>query len=212
MIKANKKTLIITSLLILAPIVFGLIMWGELPEKVPTHFGLDGSPDGWNSKGFAVFGLPLLVLALHWIAVLATEKDNKNKDQNPKVLTLVLWICPLLCVGVSGLTYSWALGKEVNVKTVLLLILGVIFVAIGNYLPKCKQNRTVGIRIKSTLSSEENWNATHRFAGRIWFFGGLSMVLCAFLPNIAAIIILSIAVLIMLIAPWIYSLRYNKKS
>lgn len=211
MIKQNKKTLVITSLLILLPIIFGLVMWNELPEKVPTHWGVNGNPDGWSSKGFAVFGLPLIVFVLHWLAVLATEKDNKNKGQNPKVMTLVLWICPLLCVTLSTVTYSYALGNQVNVKTVVLLILGVLFAAIGNYLPKCKKNHTIGIRIKSTLSSEENWNITHRFAGRIWFAGGIAIMVCAFLPNTAAAVVMLVTVLVMLIAPWVYSVKYKTK-
>lgn len=212
MIKANRKTLIITSLLILLPVVFGVVMWDKLPEKMPTHFGLDGTPDSWSSKGFAVFGLPLIVLALDWFAVFVTEKDNKGKDQNKKIMTLVLWICPLICIGVSAAMYSWALGNEVNVKTVVVLLLGVIFTAIGNLLPKCKPNRTMGIRIKSTLSSEENWVATHRFAGRIWFAGGIVVLASAFLPNTAAAIVMLVTLLVMAVVPCVYSVRYKTKE
>ena len=211
MIKANRKMLIITSVLILLPIVFGVVMWNELPEKIATHFGVNGNPDGWSSKGFAVFGLPLIVLALNWLAVLVTEKDNRGKEQNKKLMTLVLWICPLISIGLSAAMYSWALGKEVNVKTVVVLLLGVIFTAIGNLLPKCRPNRTMGIRIKSTLSSEENWVATHRFAGKIWFAGGIVVLICAFLPNTAAAVVMLIALLAMMVVPWVYSLKYNKK-
>ena len=212
MIKANKKMLIITSVLILLPIVFGIVKWDMLPEKMPTHFGVDGTPDGWSSKGFAVFGLPLVVLALNWFAVLVTEKDNRGKEQNKKVINLVLWICPLISIGLSAVTYSYALGKEVNVKTVVLLILGVLFTAIGNLLPKCTPNRTIGIRIKSTLSSEENWVATHRFAGRIWFAGGIVVLISAFLPNTAAAIVAFVALFIMVIVPLVHSVRYKTKE
>ncbi len=212
MIKANRKTLVITSLLILLPVVFGVVMWDKLPEKMPTHFGLDGTPDSWSSKGFAVFGLPLIVLALDWFAVFVTEKDNKGKDQNKKIMTLVLWICPLICIGVSAAMYSWALGNEVNVKTVVVLLLGVIFTAIGNLLPKCKPNRTIGIRIKGTLSSEENWVATHRFAGRIWFTGGIVVLASAFLPNTAAAIVMLVTLLVMAVVPCVYSAKYKTKK
>ncbi len=212
MIKANRKTLIITSLLILLPVVFGVVMWDKLPEKMPTHFGLDGTPDGWNSKGFAVFGLPLIVLALDWFAVFVTEKDNKGNEQNKKLMTLVLWICPLICIGVNAATYSWALGNEVNVKTVVVLLLGVIFTAIGNLLPKCKPNRTIGIRIKGTLSSEENWNATHRFAGKIWFAGGVLMMLCGFLPGLWMALGVCAVMLILVVIPIVYSWRFYKRE
>lgn len=54
---------------------------------------------------------------------------------------------------------------------------------IGNYLPKCRQNYTIGIRVKWAVENEENWNATHRFAGKVWAVGGVLMMGCSFLPE-----------------------------
>ena len=48
-----------------------------------------------------------------------------------------------------------------------LIYYGTRFIVIGNYLPKIKQNNTIGIRIVLTLQDGENWNATHSFSGRI---------------------------------------------
>ena len=82
-----------------------------------------------------------------------------------------------------------------------MLGLGLMFAAIGNYFPKCRPNRTVGIRIIWTLGSEENWNATHRFAGKVWVIGGLIMVLAALLPEVPGIIVTILAAAALSILP-----------
>ena len=88
--------------------------------------------------------------------------------------------------------------------------LGLMFAAIGNYLPKCRPNRTVGIRISWTLGSEENWIATHRFAGKVWVIGGLIIVLAALLPEVPRIIVTVLAVAALSILPIAYSYRYHR--
>jgi uncharacterized membrane protein len=82
----------------------------------------------------------------------------------------------------------------------------------GNYMPKCKQNRTIGVRIKWTLENEENWNATHRFTGKVMFFGGLLMMLCCFLPEFWGAGIALAIVFVCVLATYIYSYAYYKKQ
>lgn len=180
MIKKNLKTLILTSVIILLPILAGLILWDKLPEKVPVHFNAQGVADGYGSRGMAVFMMPLFMLAVHWLCTVITSLDPKSKNITPKSMNLVLWIIPAISILVSGVIYVYALGKEFNVGTVIILFFGFFFVVIGNYLPKCKQNYTIGIKIPWTLDSTENWNFTHRLAGKTWLIGGLLLIATAF--------------------------------
>ena len=179
---------------------------------MPIHWGVNGEADRWSSKTFAVFVLPLIILAIHGICIFASRKDFRDKKQSPKVMGLVLWICPLLSVMANSLTYAISLGKEINVLFVVSLIMGALFVLIGNYLPKCQQNRIVGIRLKWTLGNEANWNATHRFAGKVWVIGGLLLMASSLLPNS----ILPWAMITLLIVftslPILYSYRFYKKG
>ena len=87
MIKKNLKTMILTSIIILAPIVAGLILWDKLPAELATHFGENGEPNGWSSKEFTVFGMPLFLLAVHWFCVAFTGVDPKNKNISDKMIT-----------------------------------------------------------------------------------------------------------------------------
>ena len=209
MIKKNLKTLIITSLIILLPILAGVILWNRLPEQIPTHWNAAGEVDGWSSKPFAVFGLPGILLAAQWLCVLVTGADPKKANHPEKVLKLVLWIIPLLSVVLGVITYATAMGKAVRIEIILPVIIGLLFTVIGNYMPKCKQNYTIGIKIPWTLNSEENWNRTHRFAGRLWVVCGLLIMLTGFLGGFWVFLPI---VILMVLAPFIYSYVLHRKG
>jgi len=204
----NNRMIVLTALLCLVPIAFGLILWDALPDPMPTHFGPDNQPDGWSSKPFAVFGLPLIIMALHLACVFGTRSDPKYANISGKIMGLVLWICPAISILCGGLMYAVALGHELNVGLYLMLLIGVVFVVAGNYLPKSRQNYTVGIKIPWTLSDVENWNATHRFAGRLWMAAGVVILATAWLEQVW--VFLPIVVL-MVIAPVAYSYLFYRR-
>lgn len=210
MMKKNKWKLLITSLVILFPILFGLIVWDKLPEQMTTHWGMDGNADGWSSREFAVFALPLFMLAGHWICIFCTSKDPKNKEQNSKVFGRVLWICPVVSLILGGMIYAAALGKEFKMNTIMSLLIGLMFVVIGNYLPKCRQNHTIGIKVKWTLENEENWNATHRFGGKVWVASGILLMAGSFLPENIVFYFLLSCVIVSGILPVGYSFCYYR--
>lgn len=195
----TRLSIILSSIIIVLPIFFGLAFWNRLPDPMPTHWGMDGTVDGWSSRPFAVFFLPLLVLLLHLLCCLGTRKDSKNKNQNKKLLDLVVWITPSISILGNGIMYGVVLGKEIDLPFIMSLFLGLVFVVVGNYLPKCQQNRTIGIRIKWTLENEANWNATHRFAGKLWVAGGLAAIGSAFLPSRSFILILVLLAILTLL-------------
>ena len=209
MIKKNLKVLIITSIIILLPMVAGLVLWNRLPEQVPFHWNAAGEVDGWASKGVAVFVPSAVMLALQWLCMIVTSADPKKQNHPQKVVHLVLWLIPLLTVFISALMYATALGGDVRVEMLMPILLGVVFIAIGNYMPKCKQNYTIGIKIPWTLANEENWNRTHRLAGWIWVGGGVVMMLAGFFDLFWLIMV---ATAIMVLIPLIYSYILHKKG
>ena len=209
MIKRNLKVLIISSIVTLLPIVAGLILWNQLPEQIPTHWNASGEIDGWSSKPFAVFGLPLIMVAAQWLCMLGTSADPKKENHPAKVLHLVLWIIPVLSVVLNTMTYMAALGKEVRIEVIMPILIGLILAIVGNYMPKCKQNYTIGIKIPWTLNSEENWNRTHRFAGWLWTFCGIALMLTGI---IGGFWIFLFVVLLMVFAPILYSYLLFRKG
>ncbi len=211
MLKKNKLKVIISSVIVLLPILFGIIMWKDLPDIMTTHWGADGNADGFSGKVFAVFGLPVILFALHLACLLFTALDKKQKEQNQKALGMIFWIIPAISLFTNGIMYRAAFGKEFDIAFFLPALLGVMFLFMGNYLPKVKQNSTLGIKISWTLNNEENWNKTHRFAGKVWFVGGLIVLLCIFLPLTAMAWALVSVTVAMVLIPIVYSYRIYRQ-
>ena len=209
MIKENKRKLILTSVVILIPVIIGIILWNKLPDTIATHWGINGDPDSYNSKAFAVFALPLILFVVHWICVIATKLDPKSKNINSKMFSIVLWICPAISLVMNTMVYLIALGKEIRFVSVVIIFMGLLFIIIGNYLPKCRQSYTMGIKLPWTLNDEENWNKTHRFAGALWVIGGIVIIATAIFESF--IIFFSIMA-VMIIAPTVYSYLHYKNN
>ena len=209
MIKKNLKVLIVTSVVILLPVLAGLLLWNQLPEQIPSHWNASGEIDGWSGKPFAVFGLPLILLAAQWLCMLGTCTDPKKKNHPTKIVHLVLWIIPVLSAVLHTVTYMTAMGMEVRMERVMPVFMGLLFAIIGNYLPKCKQNYTIGIKIPWTLNSEENWNKTHRFAGWVWTVCGVVIMLTGFFGGFWVLLPI---MLLMVFAPMLYSYLLHRKG
>ena len=209
MIKKNLKVLVITSLVILLPMVAGLILWNQLPEQMPSHWNAQGESDGWSSKPFSVFGLPLLMLAFQWICALGTGADPKKANHPEKMVQLVLWIIPVISTVLHVFVYAAALGEEVRMEVVMPVFIGLVLMIVGNYMPKCKQNYTIGIKIPWTLNNEENWNKTHRFAGWLWTICGLVIMLTGIFGGVW---IFLVVVILMGFAPMTYSYILHRKG
>lgn len=212
MIKENKKKLILTSVIIVLPIIAGLLLWNKLPDQVPTHWNTQGEVNGWSSKAFAVFGLPVFLFGIHWLCLLAAKTDPKRRNYSEKMWNLVLWICPVVSIFTAVLVYGASLGMEFQIDKFMPILMGVTFIIIGNYMPKCKQNYTLGIKLPWTLNDEENWNYTHRLAGKVWVVGGILFMGCVFLPVKFLDVALIAIILILTGIPVVWSYLFYKKD
>lgn len=209
MLKQNKGKLLLSTVILLLPMSVGLILWNAIPDSIPIHWNVAGEVDGWASKPMAVFGMSGFILAIHWVCLLITAADPKHKNIQGKPLDLVLWICPFLSLLSHTFVYAGALGYDLSIQIILPLLMGGMFFIIGNYLPKCKQNYTIGIKVPWALNDEENWNKTHRFAGRLWVIGGAVIMVTSLFGSFVSFFGI---VLIMAFAPMLYSYLYYRRQ
>lgn len=191
----------------------GLLLWNQLPEQLPVHFNSEGTADSYQSKLWGVTFIYLFILVCHWFAAVITSVDPRRKNISSKIFRLVLWICPVISIFAGILVYGTALKWPwVNVNVMANLVVGVIFVIIGNYLPKCRQNYTIGIKLPWTLSDTENWDKTHRFAGKIWIACGILEMIAGFLP-IARLETVTVALILVATVPIVvYSYLFYRKK
>ena len=199
----NQKTIIIfTTIVTLLPIVAGVIFWDQLPEQLAIHFNAAGEPDGWASKAAAVLGLPAGLAVLHLVLLFVTDKDPKRQNISNASKMLMLWVSPFISWLGMAMTIGFALEAVRNITSIVSVCLGILFMVIGNFLPKCLPSYTVGIKLPWTLHSDDNWRYTHRIggfcfmaAGLITLMGGIfglvwaaapALVLAAIVPTVAS--------------------------
>ena len=210
--KNNKREILLTSLVCLLPLFAGAALYPRLPETMATHWDFSGNANGWSSRAATVFGLPLFILALHLVCFYAESRESK-KNRNPVLRTVLLWFCPAVSLLSGAMTLGTGLGYEMPISTVVPVFMGLLFLILSNYLPKIRQNRTMGIKLPWTLASEENWTRTHRAAGFTWVAAGLLMLLSALLrlhgPTVT-VVLLALAVGIPVLYSYLYYRRHEK--
>lgn len=209
MIKQHKKLIVLTAIITLLPIIMGLLLWNKLPDTMATHFGMNNQANGYSSKAFAVFGLPLIILAIHFVCIIATSIDPKSKDINRKIFSLVLWICPFISILVCSIIYGYALGYLTNITFLMTVMVGILFIALGNFMPTVKQNYSIGFRISWALNDSENWYHTHRFGGKCMVVCGILILLAAPFLNLWGFVVLAVTPGVL---PIIYSYLYDRKK
>lgn len=137
------------------------------------------------------------------------NKTDPKKSSLEALRSLFGWFIPILSNLVQIFMINYAMGINLNPSLLGSLILGILFITIGNYLPKCRQNYTIGIKLPWTLHDPDNWNKTHTLAGWLWIAGGFIFIVNSF----RAIPWLSISVIALMIAiPFLYSYNLYKRN
>ena len=177
------KTFIITSLVCLLPILFGLSLWNKLPETMAIHFNVYGEADNFASKGFVVFGLPVMMVVLQGVSCLIYDLNSHKYGERKKFENVTKWIIPLITVALQVITIGYSLGWNIDIRKTVAFIVGVIFLVTGNYLPKFDY-------VKNFNLETEKARKINRFIGYETVIMGLLFMLSIFLPPISSVVCL----------------------
>jgi uncharacterized membrane protein len=200
-------------LLIIISAGFSLWAYPRLPAEVPIHWNFSGEVDGYASKLFAVFATPVLMMLIYGI-LMGVPKIDPRKDNFQKFegayrifvnVTLTFFAAGHLSIIFSGL------GYHVNIDLITNIGLGLLFVILGNYMPKIKTNYFMGIRTPWTLANETVWARTHRFGGKVFFIGGVMFIVSAFMPSSIRVFLLILSIVFIAVVPIVYSYFAYKK-
>jgi uncharacterized membrane protein len=174
----NRRPMIVTSIAIVtAMFLISAWAWLQLPAdaQVPIHWGPDGQPDGWADKTVGLLLLPFLasgVAAL--LAIIPRIEPRRTNIERSGKAYGAIWIGVMaLLGGLHILAVSVAMGAAVDITRLLFVGMGVLFIVIGNYLPKVRSNYMAGIRTPWTLTSEVAWTKTHRLGGWLFVIEGI---------------------------------------
>ena len=193
------KILFITCLVCLLPILFGVALWDRLPEIMAIHFDINNNPDNFASKGFVVFALPILMVLLQIFCCFINDINSKKHGERKKFERATKWIIPAMTVILQTVTLGYGLGWNFDIRKVASLLVGAIFLLVGNYLPKFDY-------IKDYDLDTEKARKINRFIGFETVIMGLAFILSIFLPPFA-----TIACLLLMIPYVIISIVYGIK-
>jgi len=202
--KGNRKLLLFTTLVCLLPAVFGLLVWDRLPDSIPIHYDIHFEPDSYASKLYGILIVPCICALVNVLVFYSVRMDRNNESQSAKVMGLVYWLVPLISL-VTGMTVILSSLRISGMEKMPVILIGVLFILIGNILPKCRYNHTIGIRVPWTLASEEVWKRTHRMAGALWVLGGIGMLVSFFLFPIGFGIAMVVILLSLIFIPHAYA-------
>ena len=194
----SKKNRILCYAFTLLPALIGLVLWITGPR---TAFPA------------AILFTPVFLALTLALCLYLTEKMEKDREKNKKVNSIVIWIIPVLSNVTFWISYAIMVQHmDLPIMRIMAWLLATMYLVLGNYMPKCRPNNVVGIRVKWTASSEENWNATHRLAGPCYMICGFLMIPVSFLPEKAAMPLLLILLLLGNIIPLVFSCIFYKKQ
>lgn len=186
---------------------FAAAVYGRLPDRIPSHWNVRGEVDGWMEKPWGVLMQPLvatLMLGLLWVLPrIDPRRENIERFRDDRRLLINLLVLFFAVIQVA--TYGYGLGWPVQVDRVVLAAVGLLFVGLGNYLPRIRSNWHMGIRTPWTLDNERVWRATHRVGGRAFVGAGLAMALAALLPDPARMWLAGLAIAVAVVLPLAYS-------
>lgn len=203
---SNKASIVVSAILIAVMLIAGLVLYSRLPDPMPSHWNAAGEVDGYMSRFWGVFLLPLITIVLVPLFLVIPQIDplkaNIAKFRGVFNWFIVAFVVYMLFV--YGLTIAASLGYQFNMTYALLPIVGFLFIGIGYMIGRAKRNFFIGIRTPWTLSSETVWDETHKLGAKMFMIAGVVTIISAFLGE-AGIWLLMAALLAAAFVPIIYS-------
>ena len=193
--------------IVLIPFIYLAFLWKTLPEKVPTHWNSSGEIDRWGDK-YSLIGLLFLLPVLTYLLLLIIPKIDPKKridlmgGKYYQIKFILVLIMSLLSMFIMHLTKN----ESISNPNLIYALIGILIVVMGNYFKVIQPNYFLGIRTPWTLENKEVWKATHTFASKLWFIGGLVIVLGGLiLENDSFSVAFITLVILLAVVPMVYS-------
>lgn len=200
----------------LLPALITLFVFNGLPEQIPMHWNIHGEIDAWYPKFPWAFMIPVIGIVITMLVNILPKIDPKkeNYDRFKPQYFIIRLILVVFFAIMQMVIISISMGATfIKVDTIVKLMIGVLFIVLGNLMPKFKQNYFMGIKTPWTLANETVWAKTHRHGGFVWFLAGFIMSVLAFLPGYGSAILYFAVILIASLEPILYSwLQYQKQK
>ncbi|MEI2378940.1 SdpI family protein [Priestia megaterium] len=198
----------------LLTLVAWLVALPHLPATMPIHWGANGEADGFATKINAMILTVGIMVLIYFVIAFVPRIDPRKENYKyfSKTYNILLNAVLLLFFFVNMSTILQGLGYNVPMSYIAPIMAGLVFIIIGNYLQRVRSNYFMGIRTPWTLSNENVWKKTHRLSGKLFFIGGLLILISAFLPDGYKSVIMWGSIVLCVAIPYLYSYLAYKKE
>ncbi len=199
------------------PLFYLYQVYPSLPATIPTHFGIDGKPNGFSDKHqiiWIIVGTSVVSLGSYLLIKYLPKIDPKKTSSlgAGNLQKIALAVVALLSSIMITMLYA-SMHGNFSFSRLFNPLMGIFFIVVGNLMYNIKPNYFVGIRIPWTLENEDNWRATHHMAGKLWVAGGILItVFTLLLPAQAGEYFFMACTLLLALAPIIYSFIFFKNN
>ncbi len=178
--------------LLVGSFLMAALAWSRVPERIPVHWGIDGTPDRYGGRAEGLLLFPILSLLIYGLLLVAPRLDPKRVNYANFVgpYTVLRFAIMVFLVALQGFTILNSLGYPLSINRVVPLMVGILFIVLGALMGKLRPTWFVGIRTPWTISSDRVWGKTHRLGGWIFIIMGALFILAG-LVNTPAMTILS---------------------
>lgn len=200
------------------PWIYLVFIWNELPQSIPTHFGISGEADKFGPKNEIIIApLTFTVVGILTYFILRNihkiDPKKKYTSTTSSILSKISVAIIILFCAVSLFLCYWTLKGKTAGLPLLFCALSLFLAYIGNFMHSIKPNYFAGFRVPWTLENEENWRMTHQLASKIWFTGGIVLAITSLLlPFKVFVIVFIISVFVMTLIPVFYSYNMYRAS
>lgn len=210
----KKKAQIITIIIILISFAVGVYFYPQFPDKMASHWNIQGEVDGYISKFWGAFLMPIVSLGLFLLFLLIPRIDplKRNIEKFRKYFDTFIVLIILFLFYVYLLTVFWNIGISFNMSRVILPAIGILFYYIGVLLKHAKRNWFIGIRTPWTLSSDNVWEKTHKLGSKLFKTAGVIALLGIFFQSLAIWLILVPVILVSVYTIFYSYFEYKKEN
>lgn len=199
--------------LIAGELLVSLFLLQSLPDTVPMHWNIRGQVDGTMAKIPGVFVLPLMSLAMLGLFRLLPAIDPKKEKYRlfTREWEIIQFGFVAFFAWLQFIILYISLHPGVSMLPLMFIGLGAFFTLLGNFLSKIRQNFFIGIKTPWTLTSEDNWNKTHRYASWCFVLAGIAAIAESYFIWYAPAVIFG-SIMLAAVLPVIYSFLLFKKA
>lgn len=199
--------------IILLTVILWAIAYPKLPAELPTHWGFNGEVNGYSTKLNAMLTQIGIMILLYFSVAFLPKIDPRRQNYkyfSGSYQTIYLSLL-VLFFGLNIFVILFGLGYDIPMSSMGSVVIGIIFIVLGNVMQRVRSNFFIGIRTPWALSNEEVWRKTHRFGGRLFFGGGVLLVLSTFVSAAMRGYVIIGVIAVIVIAPYVYSYMVFKK-